>query len=445
MAAIYPAGLRLFVGSLVANSAGKPETPQEDLAGTARLSIIAPAAIAGFVAQSLHLYGFPLFFAFRALPEDTWETFFLGFVAVWLPGAPLTGALCTRWGERTSWGLGGVCLAILATAALLTPGSMLSLPVVMVALGACAGLAGCLVWVGGISLAQVVPARRKGLANMFMMIGLGLGGVIAPPMGRGILMLLGTTEAGFAVLLGLVGLIGLVSGGLVCFWGQRPGESPDHATAEDKYRLANFTALLRNPRFRFFALSLGLVGGAVMQTANVYKVYRAKELGLIQGAEDTGWAALEFTGYAMQFLGSLLVWRLAGRSKGPWLPAAVLIVFGGFAWAIGSAPTGFMLFPALAGFELSRQLMRWLQTGYVTEHVAASHRASAVGLATMMSGTGGLLIIGVYRLVQDFSSTAFSSSLPFFVAGGLAMLAGLSLTMLPTRAARTGIQRGSSS
>lgn len=408
---------------------------RDELAGTARLSVVAPAAIAAFVAQSLYLYALPLYFAHRGLPDNAWETFFIGFVAIWLPGAPLTGALCSRFGERVSWGLGGLMLMVLAACATFTPLAVLRLDAALFALGCCAGAAGCLLWVGGISLAQVVPARRKGLANMTMMLGLGAGSIAAPPLGRSVLAMLGATDAGFAVLLSCVGALGVLSGALVALWGQRSGESAEHCPA-DTYRLAGFAVLLRNPRFRFFALTLGLVAGAMMQTGNIYTVYRARELGLIQGAVDTGWANLQTTGYAMQFLGSLLVWRLAGRAAGPWLAAAGLALFGAFGLAIGFAPAPIAVFPAVAGFEFCRQVIRWLQTGYVTEHVDPAHRASAVGLTTMMSGTGAVILVCVVRFTANNGGPGVSPSFPFFVAGGMCLFAALALAGLTGRAIR---------
>ena len=72
-----------------------------------------------------------------------------------------------------------------------------------------------------------------------------------------------------------------------------------------------------------------------MQATNVYRPYRVRDpqIGLIVGAQDHGWAALEVTGYVMQLAGGLLLGLIAGK-EGIWMDGGAL------AWKFCRVRTG---------------------------------------------------------------------------------------------------------
>ncbi len=134
-------------------------------------------------------------------------------------------------------------------------------------------------WVGGVSLVQVVPHQRKGLANGLMMMSMGVGSTIGPLLGRAVLwrehvaelVSAGSLSRAGAFLINLspppadaplgnfrmmlAGLSGLAIFGavLIGLFGQRPGRAPgdDHVPGQT---LASLRELLATPRF--WALTL---------------------------------------------------------------------------------------------------------------------------------------------------------------------------------------------
>src|SRR5205823_4108429 len=147
-----------------------------------------------------------------------------------------------------------------------------------------------LVWIGGISLTQVVPANRKGLANGLVMMSLGLGSFLGPLAGRSVLwhhqmsalvaegawkdvglFLVDVIKpesdpslAGFQFILrGLAGMSAL--GAVVMWtWGQRPGRWQGEQTQQTWAETADdLRRLLVNPRFWVLVVSLCLFGGSL--------------------------------------------------------------------------------------------------------------------------------------------------------------------------------------
>src|SRR5690606_3542784 len=114
------------------------------------------------------------------------------------------------------------------------------------------GLSGALMWVGGVSLVQIVPPDRKGLANGLMMMSMGVGSTIGPLIGRAVLWrehvaeLLSSgsvSEVGaflinlspppgdaplgnFRLMLGGLSLLAILGAVVMGLFGQSPGRAP---------------------------------------------------------------------------------------------------------------------------------------------------------------------------------------------------------------------------
>src|SRR5262249_4079190 len=315
------------------------------------------------------------------------------------------------------------------------------------------GSMNALVWIGGISLTQVVPANKKGLANGLVMMSLGLGSFMGPLAGRAILwhdqvcalvregawqdvglFLIDVIKpkskpslAGFHFILwGLAGVTAL--GALMMWtWGQRPGrwrgEKAQQTWAETADDLKR---LLANPRFWALVLSLCLLGGCLFQASNQFLPYRARDLGLIAGSEDRGWILLQLLKLLMWIPGGLAVGLLAGRGA-PGL-AGVLVLSGfalsaaGIAWASTAAG----LFAAVAAFEFVRQFMRWSHAGYLSEHMPEDLRATAIGLAISVAGVSSALF-GFLTNATLNPKAALYSRIPFCVVAGLGLTVALGL------------------
>lgn len=399
---------------------------ESDLAGTARLRIVAVAAGLSFLCSSLLEYALPLYFPAAGLPDSAWERWGTRSIFAWMCGPAIAAVVASRIGERRAWALGLLCYVllpgILYAIPLAGPWSLYVLDVAALWYGSVAAL----IWIGGISLAQIVPHRRKSLSNASTMTAVALGAAVAPQIGR---LLVGsggeaaeTQVADFYDLLLFYAGAAAIGSALVLLWGQRVHDRADlvGAQAERKHAsLRGVPALLRSRRFAATTLALGLLTGPVFQATNVYRAYRAAEphIGLIVGSADHGFSLLQSAGYVGQLLGGLLIGLLAGRQANRVTGALILGAFTVCQLITGIAPNAGVLILSAGLFEMMRQLIRWSQTGFISELVPEAQRAPAISLTVMLSGLGGWLFMVLSRALQTPDTPGFSSTLPFLLAG----------------------------
>jgi MFS family permease len=399
--------------------------PACDLVGTARLRVVVLASAIGFLCSSLLEYSLPLYFPAAGLPESSWERWGSRSIFAWMCGPALAAVIASRLGERRAWALG------LASYVLLPP-MLVALPRLgpwapwMLDLAALwYGAVAALVWIGGISLAQIVPQRRKSLSNAATMTAVALGATVAPLIGRALLGWSAGDQTralarDFHVIFALYGVAAALGAALVYWWGQRDaaGDGPCPADTRPRTSLRESLSLLRSRRFLATVIALGLLTGPVFQATNVYRAYRAAEpyIGLIVAARDHGFAFLQSAGYVAQLLGGLLIGLLAGRRANRVTGAIILATFTVCQVGIGLAPGAVVLILCSALFEMMRQLVRWSQTGFISELVPEEHRGLAISVTVMLSGLGGWLFMVVARALQTPDAPGFSSTLPFLVA-----------------------------
>ena len=386
-------------------------------------------SLIGFFTQSLMSYLGPLYFPAQGLPKDAWETWVFYGIIAWVLGSPLAGALGNHLGERATWALGLLTYIAGVIVVLCLHGQSAATAAGLIAAAVLIGIAGALIWIGSISMTQAVPAERRGLANGLMMAAMGLGATLAPAAGR-LLVGLGShlwgTDGARAFYLPFLVLAGLSAAcaALLWGWGQSPGGETGAGVHGGGISWVQALSVARTRVFLTIILPLSLFSSMLFQSWNAYLPYRAKEghIGLIVGSADHGWVALTTLGFAMQLVGGLLVGLLAGKRISIRIAALLLAAFAAFGLWVGLAPSAFWLFPACGLFEMTRQFMRWLQTGYVSELVPEGVRPTAIGLSVMLSGVGGVLFTFVMRRVQSPNSETFLTWLPFVVAAGIGLV-----------------------
>lgn len=164
---------------------------ESNSAGTARLWVLAPAVVMAFFYFSFLDYFLPLYFgaleeqakaAGGLFPAAMWSKYQCYFVSVWIVCPFLAGLLSRRYGERRVWSIAQLAMIPPTLLLLYYPS-----PLCLLILAGWIGAGATLVWVGGISLVQVVPPEKKGLSNAIMMVGLGAGSLLAPIFGRAML------------------------------------------------------------------------------------------------------------------------------------------------------------------------------------------------------------------------------------------------------------------
>jgi len=396
--------------------------------GAARLPVVIAGSLIGFFTQSLMAYLGPLYFPAQGLPKNAWETWGFYGVLAWVLGSPLAGALGNHLGERATWALGLITyIAGVAIVLFLHGQGTLTMAGLSIA-AALIGIAGALIWVGSISMTQAVPAERRRLANSLMMASMGLGATLAPLAGNLLIRLSGHlwgTTGGRPFYLPFLVLIGFSAACAVLLWGwgQYPRGKADAAPGGGISWLAALS-IARTPVFLWIILPLSLMSSMLFQATNIYLPYRAGDghIGLIQGSADHGWAMLTTLGYGAQLVGGLLVGLLAGKRLSIRIAGLILAAFAAFSLGIGFAPSALWLFAAVTLFEMTRQFVRWLQTGYVSELVPEGVRPTAIGLSVMLSGVGGVLFTFVMRRLQSPNAPTFQSWLPFVIAAGIGLL-----------------------
>lgn len=383
-------------------------------AGTPRLGLVFGIALSNYLSHALIRYSTPLYFSALEYPKDAYETFSFYWLVAFIAGSTLSGLLASRVDERDVWSSGVAGFAGLGLLLIFIPGYW-----VVPFAGLLYGITAAAQWVGAMAFVQTAASGKRGWANALLMIALGGGSFLGAPFGAALLK---WTSNGnpitddFVPLLWFHTALCLAGAMLIRAVARHPGPVRRQLVEEDWK--TNFS-LLRMPRYLAMVIPLSLMGGPVFQTVNIYLPYRAEaeEIALKVGAVDQGWSTLLTVGYGMQFLGGLFIILIAGKKAGALMAAAVLGVYAASSLGIGLSPNvyGVVLFTAL--FEFLRQLMRWSQTGYITEHMPIELRGPAIGFSTTLSGLASTLFATVMRNLQSPDSPDFSSSLPFYVGG----------------------------
>src|SRR5205823_948187 len=140
-----------------------PPIQPDQRSGTARLPVAISVALACFLCQALLHYSLPLYFSAKGLPAVAWETWSYYEIVAWLFGPPLAGLLASRYGERRAWSIGLAAYAIVTLWVVWLPSSSSWTDAALGGAGLWYGFASAVIWVGGISLVQVVPEARRGL------------------------------------------------------------------------------------------------------------------------------------------------------------------------------------------------------------------------------------------------------------------------------------------
>jgi len=181
--------------------------------------------------------------------------------------------------------------------------------------------------------------------------------------------------------------------------------------------------LIRSWPYLLLVLPLSLLAGPPFQAMNVYLPYRVAEpaIGLIWQGQDHGWVAVRVTSYAMQLLGGVLLGLVAGRRAPRSVAAAFLaaLVLCGLGTGLAPGPTS--IFACVAVFEVMRQFLRWLQTGYVAESVPPDQRDAAISVSVLLSGLGSSGFLLLLRRLQSPDTPSFAPAPPFRLAGAIGL------------------------
>ncbi len=401
------------------------DTPlSESIAGAPRLAVVFGVSLFNYVSHALIRYSTPLYFNALKYPEDTYANFVFYWLAAFIAGSSFSGLMASRFGERRVWSGSLLLFAGLGLLLIHIPGYWM-IPFS----GLLYGISAAGQWVSAMAFVQTATPSKRGRANSLLMIALGAGSFIGAPVGR---ILIGWFSDGepapgdFAPLFWSHVLICVLGAIVVATASRHPGPAW-HQVSESSWRTN--LALLKMPRYLAIVIPLSLMGGPVFQTVNIYLPYRASapEIGLIAGSVDQGWAALLTAGYGFQFLGGLAIMLIAGKKASTGVAAAVLATYAACSLGIGLSPHAYALFVFASLFEFVRQLMRWSQTGYISEQMPIHLRGPAIGFSATLSGLSSTLFAFVMDKVLSPGSPDFSSSFPFFVGGSIGVLGALLL------------------
>ncbi len=167
------------------------------------------------------------------------------------------------------------------------------------------GITGAVMWIVGISLIQMVPSAKKGLANGLMMGASGLGSVFGPSTGRFLLYREELWELGsigkwgpffsrllsfsqfvstrevpdFQVIFLMLSASTLFCRILIGGWGQHPGRFEHDPVPGWGKTLNDMGRLVRISRFWALVITLCRLGGPVFQASNQFLPDRAEDLG----------------------------------------------------------------------------------------------------------------------------------------------------------------------
>jgi hypothetical protein len=367
-------------------------------------------------------------------PADMWSQYQKYTVTVWIICPLIAGLLSRRYGERFVWSFAQLAMIPITVLLIYRP-----TPSVVLIVALWLGVTSTLAWVGGISLVQVVRAEKKGLSNTVMMVGLGVGSLMAPICGRAMLYWRELSEylrednwSSFFLsvfsfqtpkmtpgvedcypILWLLTLITLICGVMIGLWGQRPGRFEHELPHSWSQTVQDLGHLMRNRTFWALALSISFLAGTIFQGANQFLPYRAEELGLKSGASDLGWIWLNLLKTLMWIPGGLAVGLLAGRRAGGMAGALMIAGFAVGVWGMGFSSVAWQLFFWVAVLEFARQFIRWAQAGYISEHLPSNLRSTAIGCSVAISGLAGT----IYAWAADyFWSPGISASYPLYAA-----------------------------
>ena len=424
---------------------------EDALAGTARLSVLIIVTIISFIYSAVLEYGLPLYFnALGDYPKMMWTSQVVRQVATWASVPILDGMLAKRFGECRVWATALVGQAIVPLALVIVPRPWMVAPVAV-----WSGVTGAAAWLSGISLVQVVPPQRKGYANGLMMMSLGVGSLVGPLVARGVLwsrqvsllirrgdwpavgaFLVNLTKpeadppmVSFRIIFIGIGALSLLAAAAVWLYGQRAGQMAGELIESRRIPgITDIRRLLTNPRFWGLALSLSLFGGPVFQATNQFLRYRAEDLGLISGPLDQGWIILQLVRPLMWVPGGLAVGLLAGRRAPGFVAATILGCYALAGAGIGLAQAPLAFVRGGGGIRGSCvNAPRWSQTGYMSEHMPADLRSTAIGCAITFSSLGG----GTFGFIANSFMTAdavgFESARPFWVASRIGLAGALGL------------------
>ncbi len=424
--------------------------------GSARLSIVIPVVMMSFLYEALLDYTLPLYFsalsaAGLGYPSDLWSQLSKIRIVPYIAVSIVAGLLARRYGERLLWS------ASLLLQFLVPMAFALSLkPSLIPAIALWQGATGALMWTAGISLVQMVAPAKKGLANGLVMSAMGVGSFFGPIFGRFLLyrhelsplsrdgnwvvwaaravsfapMKIKPQVAEFQIIFIMMAAITLFCGLLVGWWGQQQGQfekvsSPDwHRTLHDLGRVA------RTQHFWLMVLTFCVLGALPLQASNQFLPYRAEELGLKSGAQDTGWLWLQLLRTIMWVPGGAAVGYLAGRRVGGAVAAALVAAVALASLAIGLCEKPWQLFVSVAVFEFLRQFVRWSQTGHLAEHMPDNLRATSIGCAVSLSGLSMTLFGWFAPVVWD---PVTQSAPPFLMAAMLCGIGGYGLLLFDRR------------
>ena len=415
----------------------------QDTPGSARLAIVIPATMFGFFYAAMLEYALPLYFSAvseggqQAYPANAWSVLIKYQILPFVFTPVFAGLLAHRYGERAVW-----CGALLGKA--IIPPILAFEPsfTTFKWLAVWQGLTGALLWISGVSLSQMVPAKKKGLANAMMMMALGFGSIFGSLIGRFLLyqeelvrllseqnlreffyrlfnfssMVDKPQIADFQNMFVVLTLTTLVSSLAVGLWSQHPGRfGSDKKLVQWGDVIRDFGRLIRVHRFWALVVTLCVLGGPLFQASNQFLPYRAEELGLKNGSQDSGWIWLNLLKTLMWIPGGAAVGLLAGR-RAPGLAAVLMLVaFSLATLGIGISQLPWHLYASVAAFEFIRQLMRWSFSGYVSEHMPSDLRSTAIGLSVTFAG----LSSAIYCWVADAlwtpdASQMNPSRMPFY-------------------------------
>ena len=420
------------------------------LTGTVRLRVTIAVSFLSFFYSAILDYMLPLYFSIGAgFSKGLWSSLVVWQFAPWCFTPILAGLLARRYGEKQVW-----AVALMAQALVPVALCLFHKPWALMLISFCGGISGALMWVSAISLLQVVPLERKGYANGLVMVSLGAGSLLAPLVGRAILwreqvFLLANgndwsgvaaflvnltrpehnpTGHNFTLILYGLAIIKLICAIAIWAYALRPGHfAGDPSQASPSSVLTDLRLLLSNPRFWALTIALCLIGGPMFQANNQYLRYRAEDIGLISGAQDRGWSTLQLVRALMLLPGGIAVGFFAGRRAAGIFAVVLLGFFAITCGSIGWASTVGMLFLSSACFEMVRQLMRWSQTGYLSEHMPARLRSCAIGCSVTCSGLGATSFGFLTNQYMNPSDPSFNSAEPFWLAAGIGAIGATGL------------------
>jgi len=323
--------------------------------------VVAAAFLNLFFVVGIIFYGFPVFYpafieSLRFTRSQVTQGFFLGMLIVGLPSGLLAGGLIDRIGARwvilTGVGLTGVSLLLMGS---MTRFWHYELLCIMEVLG--------FVLAGPIAN-QVLVARwfrkLRGRAMGYAYLGLGLGGVVAPPLMTFLIQAFGWRHA-----LEIVGLLILLVLFPVGIWITRSnpaelGLLPDGARLpEEKSGVASNAAIavaaaVRSKNFWLIVVGSALVVGAIGAVIQHFILF-LRDQGFSRSVASQFLSVL----LASSLAGRVLVGYMADRFSKKNIMALFYLLIGGAVLLLGVAhgPVALWIFTVAFGFSMGADYM----------------------------------------------------------------------------------------